>query len=180
MALEERIKQRLIGGAVLVSLIVIFVPMLIDEPVDSRVVTDHRIPEKPVALVKPMPEILPPEPPAEPTPGVSAPEPPPKPMVTATSTTVANSRLPVKIERSSPRAWMIQVASLTVRTNGVKLVADLKKAGLPAQMEAVKVAGKTHYRVRVGPEVDFKTAQRMSAKIKQDFKMTPKVLRYPE
>ena len=60
MALEERLKQRLLGGAVLVALIVIFVPMLIDEPVDSRVVADHRIPEKPVALEKSMPEILPP------------------------------------------------------------------------------------------------------------------------
>ena len=42
MALEERLKQRLLGGAVLVALVVIFVPMLIDEPVDSRVVSDHR------------------------------------------------------------------------------------------------------------------------------------------
>lgn len=180
MALEESLKQRLLGGAVLVALIVIFVPMLIDEPVDSRVVADHRLPEKPALLEKPMPEILPPELPSAPAASVSVAEPSPVPEPPSRPAKPAATQSAAQENRSSPTAWMIQVASLTVRENAQKLVEDLKKADLPAQMESVKVGGKTHYRVRVGPEVDFKTAERMAEKVKKNFKLAPTVLRYPE
>jgi DedD protein len=180
MALEERLKQRLLGGAVLVALIVIFVPMLIDEPVDSRVVADHRIPVKPAILEKPIPKILPPELPSAPTADTTITEPPPMPEPPSQPVKPTVTHSTTQAERSSPTSWMIQVASLTVRENATKLVKDLKKADMPAQMESVKVDGKTHYRVRVGPEVDFKTAERMADKIKKDFKLAPKVLRYPE
>ena len=183
MALEERLKQRLLGGAVLVALVVIFVPMLIDEPVDSRVVSDHRIPPKPEALEKPMPVILPPPPAATgtpvemPTPKEDAPE------VTASPTTravLAPDPDPRRIDKASPSAWVIQVASLTVKDNADKLVADLRKADMPATLEQVEVDGKRHYRVRVGPEVNHQTALSMAERIKRDFKLKPKVLRYPE
>ena len=179
MALEERLKQRLIGAAVLVALVVIFVPMLIDEPVDSKLVADHDIPEKPKALLKPMPEILPAAPKTETDKADAAPDkapvaskpPPPKPL---------SAREPDKNERKSPSAWMIQVASLSVRENAKKLVADLKKSDMPAQYDQVQIDGKTLYRVRVGPEVDFKTAERMAGQIKDKFKLKPRVMRYPE
>ncbi len=182
MALEERLKQRLLGGTVLVALVVIFVPMLIDEPVDGKIVTDHRIPPKPETIEQPMPSILPPPPaqtgtvpslPAPPAEEVKTVAPPPPPVAPAPAT-------PKPGERASPSAWMIQVASLTVKENAEKLAADLKKAGLPALMERVKVEGKTHYRVRVGPEVNHQTALSMAERIKRDFKLAPKVLRYPE
>jgi DedD protein len=183
MALEERLKQRLLGGAVLVALVVIFVPMLIDEPVDSKVVSDHRIPPKPEALEKPMPAILPP-PPESSTAVDEVTEPqaapveteqaaPPKPAPTVDSK-------PVGGDKPSPTAWVIQVASLTVKDNAERLMADLKKAEFPAVVEKVEVDGKRHYRVRVGPEVNHKTALSMADRIKRDFKLTPKVLRYPD
>ncbi|MCU7842968.1 MAG: SPOR domain-containing protein [Candidatus Thiodiazotropha sp. (ex Monitilora ramsayi)] len=175
MALEEGLKQRLIGAAVLVALVVIFVPMLIDEPQDSKLVSDHRIPEKPPALVKPMPEILPPKPETAETP-VQVPEAPPTPKPD-----VVEKKAPSKkAGKKPPTSWMIQVASLTVQKNAEKLVADLRKAEMPAHLEKVAVDGKKHFRIRVGPEVDFKTAERMAKKIKRDFKLTPKVMRYPE
>jgi DedD protein len=75
---------------------------------------------------------------------------------------------------------MIQVASLTVKENAQKLVADLRQAEMPAMLERVEVEGKRHYRVRVGPEVSHKTAMSMAERIKRDFKLTPKVMRYPD
>ncbi|MEJ2693060.1 MAG: SPOR domain-containing protein [Candidatus Thiodiazotropha sp.] len=87
---------------------------------------------------------------------------------------------PAKSDKPSPRAWMIQVASLTVKENAEKLVAELKKVELPALLERVEVDGKRHYRVRVGPEVDHKTALSMAERIQRDFKLTPKILRYPD
>ena len=44
----------------------------------------------------------------------------------------------------------------------------------------VQIDGKSLYRVRVRPEVDFKTAERMADQIKAKFKLKPRVLRYPE
>jgi DedD protein len=183
MALEERLKRRLLGGAVLVALVVIFVPMLIDEPVDSKVVSDHRIPPKPEALEKPMPAILPPPP-------VVSEEPveveQPKGESSVKSEPVASKPAavvdakPAAGDKPSPTAWMIQVASLTVKDNAEKLMADLKKSDLPATVERVEVEGKRHYRVRVGPEVNHQTALSMAERIKRDFKLTPKVLRYPD
>jgi DedD protein len=183
MALEERLKQRLLGGAVLVALVVIFVPMLIDEPMDSKVVSDHRIPLKPEALEKPMPAILPP-PPEPPAVADKVTEPQTAPVETKqtvpTKPAPTVDAKPVGGDKPSPTAWMIQVASLTVKENAEKLVADLKKAEFPAMVEKVEVEGKRHYRVRVGPEVNHQTALSMAERIKRDFKLTPKVLRYPD
>lgn len=178
MALEERLKQRLLGGAVLVALMVIFVPMLIDEPVDSRVVSDHRIPPKPEVIEKPKPTILPPPPVEAVTPVMSSTQP-----VTEKPATARIKVGKVKSDKDakpSPTAWMIQVASLTVKENAEKLVADLKSADLPALVEKVEVDGKRHYRVRVGPEVNHQTALSMAERIKRRFKLTPEVLRYPK
>jgi len=48
---DERIKQRLVGAVVLVSLVVIFAPMLLEnEPVLERGIRHSNIPERPQAL----------------------------------------------------------------------------------------------------------------------------------
>ena len=53
----DGLKQRIIGALVLVSLAVIFVPMMFDEPHSERETTDIKIPEEP-----PFPEVDMPEP----------------------------------------------------------------------------------------------------------------------
>ncbi|WP_297794091.1 SPOR domain-containing protein [uncultured Marinobacter sp.] len=55
----DGLKQRIIGALVLISLAVIFVPMLFDEPHSERTSSSINIPEEP-----PFPEVDAPEPPA--------------------------------------------------------------------------------------------------------------------
>jgi DedD protein len=189
MGLEDRLKQRLLGGAVLVALVVIFVPMLIDEPVERRTLSDHTIPVKP-EVITPIPEKRVQqqrEAEPRPVPAVTTPEPKktPKPQPVVTKKVKPAESKPVdtpkkESTRPSPTAWMIQVASLTNEQNAKKLVESLRKADLPAQMEKVRLNGKLHYRIRVGPEVDHRLAEKMVAKIKQAFKLNPKLMRYPE
>jgi DedD protein len=189
MALEDRLKQRLLGGAVLVALVVIFVPMLIEEPVERRTLSDYTIPVKP-AVRKSMPEqrvqqqreVEP-----QPAPSVTTPAPQktPKPESTVTKEVKPPESKPVETSkkassRTSPTAWIVQVASLTNEKNAEKLVERLREADLPAQMEKVRLNGKLHYRIRVGPEVDHRLAEKMLAKIKQLFKLNPKLMRYPD
>jgi len=54
----DGLKQRIIGALVLISLAVIFVPMVFDEPHSERTSTNIRIPEEP-----PFPEVSTPNPP---------------------------------------------------------------------------------------------------------------------
>ena len=170
----------------LVALVVIFVPMLIDEPVDSKLVSDHRIPPKPEEIEKPMPSILPPAPEASkaPAPAANTAQPrdaqPPQQTTEAPKEPTEKSEQTPSSERKSPTAWIIQVVSLTVEKNAQQLVSDLRKAGMPAQLQTVEVSGKRHYRVRVGPEVNHKSALKMAERIKGEFKLTPKVLQYSE
>ncbi|MES9971451.1 MAG: SPOR domain-containing protein [Candidatus Thiodiazotropha sp.] len=187
MGLEERLKQRLLGGAVLVALVVIFVPMLIDEPKETRTVSDHDIPIKPVLKkADPVKRIQPLEVVNQQPEKITEPE--PKPASTKADNSkevkppVAQPKPVTKdtSSRPSPSAWMIQVASLTNEKNAKKLVDELRKADLPAQMEKVKLKGKLHYRIQVGPEVDHRLAEKMLAKIKKAFKLNPKLMRYPE
>ncbi|MCU7883471.1 MAG: SPOR domain-containing protein [Candidatus Thiodiazotropha sp. (ex Lucinoma annulata)] len=192
MALEERLKQRLLGGAVLVALIVVFVPMLIDDPVETQIVSDHTIPAKPPIKERAAVQIVPQTKSEKSTPSKTTPRVEPKRVPaskTVPETTPQSkpkpkpkpkSEVPAAKGKSSPTAWMIQVASLTNEQNAKKLVASLRKADLPAQMERVKLDGKQHYRVRVGPEVDHRLAEKMLAKIKKTFKLHPKLMRYPE
>jgi DedD protein len=191
MALEERLKQRMLGGAVLVALVVIFVPMLIEEPVEQSDKSAHSIPikpqpqpQKPVAnpiSEKPQKKAVVQAPVAQTT-AKSAEQPKPEPTKTSKPEKKRVVEKPAKVEkpRASPSAWMIQVASLTNEKNAKKLVQNLRKADLPAQMVPVKLNGKPHYRVRVGPEVDHRLAKKMLAKIKREFKLNPELMRYPE
>lgn len=66
----DGLKQRIIGALVLVSLAVIFVPMLFDEPHSERTSTTIKIPEEP-----PFPEVTTPESDRDEPPAYSAPRP---------------------------------------------------------------------------------------------------------
>ncbi|MEW8584856.1 MAG: SPOR domain-containing protein, partial [Candidatus Thiodiazotropha sp.] len=116
---------------------------------------------------------------SEPTPEPT-PEPKPAPVKESTPPAAEPKHAPRSSPaRPSPTAWVIQVASLTNENNAKKLVEQLREADLPAQMEKVKLNGKQHYRIRVGPEVDHRLAEKMAAKIKKRFKLNPKLMQYP-
>lgn len=59
--MDQELKQRIIGAAVVTALAAIFVPMLFDDPVDDRsqAVTELTIPQTPVAPVDPATDKLP-------------------------------------------------------------------------------------------------------------------------
>jgi len=176
--LRKRLKQRLVGGAVLVSLVVIFVPMLLERPIDTeRVFQGDRIPPRPPEPVLRrenddiLPGLLPPE--AGPPESVSD---------TGVADVPVSTPPPYKqegrIERALPSAWMIQVASFRKYSNAKALVAQLRKADLPGNVKKATVGGRRLYRVQVGPEVDKKLAEQMVAKIKKRFKLKATLRRY--
>ncbi len=188
--MEERLKRRLIGATVLVSLVVIFVPMLLEQgPVVSPTIDETNIPPRPEgdfsSRVLPLEteslESLPgdagekqdagtgeiSQQSEEPEPVTAPAEEQPKPEA---------PRLRVGLS-----AWVVQAGSFSNRENADKIVKDLQGKQFPAFLEPTVVDGKTLYRVLVGPEVDQKRAEQMAEKLKpelQRWKLTGKLRSY--
>jgi DedD protein len=182
VAVDRRLKQRLVGAVVLVSLVVIFVPMLLEEgPVLRSGISETNIPPTPPELddfpsrVLPLPEDPPAQPTAEPEPGYTGDTDPMGPARTApeveaeqpvepaqqmppAAPPAPQPPPPAKDSMQEPRvgisAWVVQVASFEKRENADSLVQRLRKSALDAFVEEAELGRRTWYRVRVGPELD--------------------------
>ncbi len=205
--MDEPLKRRLIGATVLVSLAIIFLPMLLShKPVARHQGKMAPIPAEPernfdTSLLQDIPsEDLQPEPveperktpvAAEPAMPVSkaAPKPIPRlkqrpsapPHIPDPETVQANTRHTVKPSvTGSPGAWVVRVGSFSSRASADKLVKKLRKAGLDTMDPvAVTVKGKRFYRVQVGPQLDRKQAERLLPKINKIARTKGQVVRYP-
>ena len=180
-------KQRLVGAAVLVSLVVIFVPMILSGPVDTGSVdlpmtiptppfTDNPKPDtkqleenisklKPVDLPKPVIVSKPPrqqERPQQPQKDEVKPEPKPiKPEV-----------------KPNLVSWDVQVGSFSQSKNAIALRDKLRRKRYKAFVESTKVNGKTTWRVRVGPEIKRETAEILAQKLKTEEKLPASVFKH--
>lgn len=184
--MDEGLKRRLVGATVLVSLIVIFVPMLLDDdpvietgiyktnipPMPERDFSSKVVPSDDESLALPPPERRPEIVPLK-RPPVVGETPAIKP-----STTPDKKTEPEKVAKEAPvvqprvglTAWVVQVGSFSNRENAEKLVAQIRKMKYAAFMEQADVDGKTLFRVKVGPEIDRKLAEKMLAKLNKDLK----------
>jgi DedD protein len=205
--MEEGAKRRLVGTAVVVLLLVIFVPMVLDEkPREPLPDEDMQLPERPLQEpnVFPPPQATPgqPEPdstqiPQElavpPLPGAPAPS-EPTPELDQQAAAPAQPEPPARTEASRPppapevneppppagvSSWVLQVASLSDLQRARGLERDLRAKGFPAFIENARVDSKTFHRVRVGPEADRKRIEAMAASVKQKTGLAGQILHYP-
>ena len=205
--MDEPLKRRLIGATVLVSLAIIFLPMLLShKPVARHQGKMAPMPAEPernfdTSLLQDIPTEGPRSEPAEPerkTPvavepvmpvSKAAPKPIPRlkprpsapPHIPAPETVQANARHTAKPSvAGSPAAWVVRVGSFSSRTSADKLVKKLRKAGLDTMDPvAVTVKGKRFYRVQVGPQLDRKQAERLLSKVNKIARTKGQVVRYP-
>jgi DedD protein len=167
---DEGLKKRLVGAAVLAALVVIFVPMLIDDPVE---------PEPELSAIPPAPpkmdfassmlsdEVVPPKPlpvrqlEPEPEPITREVE---QPVIAEKPETVPEPATPVPKEGLT--AWVVKVGSFSNRDNANALVKKLRAAGFQApDAERIEVRGKVLYRVTVGPMVNKEKAESLLPKV---------------
>lgn len=175
--MEQNLKQRLVGAIVLVSLAVIFIPIILEGPDDEWTPRSHSIPEPPqmdyrASMQLPLPaDTAPPaagnaepagEPdssrtvaaplPASPQPETQPePEPAPVPVPQPEPVAAAKPATPPADTASSadtlPAGWYVQVGSFSQQQNASGLRDRLTSAGYAARLQAT---GST-YRVLVGP-----------------------------
>lgn len=183
--MEEHLKKRLIGAAVLVSLAVIFVPMLVEQR--------SAVPEAVLTL----PE-LPPEPPERPVfeskllrDEVPAPEPLPPLVATTESEEFAElvevpdgtsaAAAPTPFEPPvNLKSWVIRVGTFRSRENAERLVTKLRKSGFDTlDPEKIDRQGRVLYRVHVGPEADRRRALELLPEVKAITQLDAQVRSYP-
>lgn len=159
--MEQQLKQRLVGAIVLVSLAVIFIPVILEGPDDEWSPRDHTIPEPPrvdfrAAMELPLPDSQP----DEAATGTAGTEQPNLESDTATAPAEEQPEKPqVKpVEQPAPDAgklepgWYAQVGSFSQSANAEGLREGINKAGFSAHLQQVASAKGTSYRVLVGPE----------------------------
>ncbi len=196
--MDEQLKQRLVGAAVLVLLAVIFIPMILDRPGEPEVTIEHpQLPSKSEAefnsRVVPLSE---PE-----TPLVDAerkrqavseskPAEPPAPVATARQAparTVTKEKAvaspPSETAKAPPAgasaAWAIQLGSFSSAKNAMALRDSLKKKGYVAFIETARVGDKEITRVFVGPELARERAEELVKKLQADTELKGMVVQYP-
>ena len=205
--MDVLLKQRLVGAIVLVALGVIFIPMLLEGPNRTLVPEMDEMPEPeslaPELPLKPFPPVGEPEQaesavvtdatgegvpdlpqPTEPLPSAE-PEPPedPEPAAIEAPEPVSDPVKPVAAEKPAADtpagSWIVQVVSLSNKDNALALRDRLRKGGFATQVEQVRVGGKTHYRVRVGPFLEKIEAESIRKQIAERFEQNGRVMSWP-
>ena len=169
-------KHRIVGAIILVALLVIFVPMLLNEnepPPELKggrempprgETTETRVIVAPVADEE-----------AKPKKNFEA--------VTKTETPLAPIKEnPAKASATSDKiaqGWVIQVGTFSNTDNANHLRDRLKGHGHTVHMESVTLAGKKALRLRVGPFRDKEQAVKAQAQIRKELHVQGVVQSYP-
>lgn len=202
--MEQILKQRLIGAIVLVSLAVIFIPIILEGPDDEWTPRSHSLPDKPqldyradVELVLPPPtpvtdQQIPEEiavkdavtvtaqPVADPGKSVEVPAPPPEPVkVEPKPKPSVKPSVPAVPEAKTLKGWFVQVGSFGQEMNARGLQDRLAASGFKAQLQKVEIGNKHAYRVLVGPSVSRSEAEKLAASLKSGQQLKGMVVEYP-
>lgn len=184
--MDNQLKQRLIGAVVLVSLAVIFIPVILEGPDDEWVPRTHDIPAPPeldyhASMDIPLPEPVTPETPSTGT-APAAPQPEQQPN-TADAVAVdpvlsgspqadtLNAGQPAPATAATPQpgktvpGWYAQVGSFSKQANAVSVRDGVVKEGYQAQLQTVDTGKGSSYRVLVGPEKSRASAEQLLRKL---------------
>ena len=181
--MDEGLKKRLVGATVLVSLVVIFVPMLLDqEPVVDQGIERNGIPPRPPRsfpsrvlpdedeqIAVPPASITEAQVPATAPSAAEAETTPPQPAEPQPAVE-PESEQPPPATRPPLSGWVIQAGSFSNRSNADKLTQQLRNKGFSAFVEQAEVQGKTVARVLVGPEADRRLAEQLMARLNRELK----------
>ncbi len=204
--MEQILKQRLIGAVVLVSLAVIFIPIILEGPDDEWTPRSHSLPDKPQLDYRAdMELVLPPPVQVDEQPGTTEVEVEETPLsgeqpVTKTTKPVAappaSASKPVKSEtttrppaKPAPSAaalsktikgWFVQVGSFGQEMNAKGLQDRLVASGFKAQLQEIEIGNKRAYRVLVGPSATRADAEKQAASLKSGQQLKGMVVEYPD
>jgi DedD protein len=189
--MDRALKERIIGAAVLVIVVVLVVPVFLDGPPEEGEVISEKVPlpgqadqdTKTVVLDRdrsnPVPangnskpvESTPQPVVVEPDPEPVAERPAPEPVVEEQT-----QQQPATDESSSTGMWAVQIGSFGNQQNAERLAAELRKQGQAAFLSQVMTPDGQRHRVRIGPQKDRAAAEAVAAELRKaghDVKVLP-------
>lgn len=197
--MDRALKERIIGAAVLVLVVVLVVPVFLDGPPEEGEIVSERVPlpgqsdqetktivldrdrSSPVPANEPderpstTPRPVPVQAEARNEPGKDSAEsrparqPDPEPAVQEPQPEQA-------VEASATGMWAVQLGSFGNQENAERLAAELRREGHAAFLSQVSTSSGQLHRVRVGPQKDRAAADAVAAKLREaghDVKVLP-------
>lgn len=185
-------KERLLGAAILVAIVVLVVPALLTGPRDTAVEEAPAPGLRSVEIELAGGAGEPEAPPSDPAVETTAPPSPALPAVPAPATggtpdaegealpaeapvlagtppgPGAPDAAPARPAVSAESGWAVQVAALSRADAARDLAARLKQRGYPAFVMEYRADGKVFYRVRVGPEITRENAGVLAERLAKD------------
>lgn len=149
--MNQDLKQRLVGAAVITSLATIFVPMLFDDPIDEtdKLINELTIPDAPIKSFNANTIFLP-----------------------KNKDDVINLPKPLALEESVKQKpasrmvrWFLQVGLFSQKSNAILQQNKLRQQGFPVIVSTESGKKGLLYKVRVGPELNRKRAKKMKVRI---------------
>ncbi len=201
--MEQKLKERLVGAAVLVAVAVIFIPIIFTDSPETEVILGSNIPEKPESnfnsRIIPVIESddnssLTPIDPENVESGKSQNNDAiveqkvvAEKVITANENNAGKQAIEQKEATTGVEgkatvglsAWIVQLGSFTDEDNAQSLNTKLRQAGYPSFVEPIKKDGKNRYRVRVGPEIKRSEADMLLKKLKEKMQLDGIVVSYP-
>lgn len=197
---DKRLKQRLIGAVVLISLGVIFIPMLLKGPdsLDAPIFTSN-IPQQPeqrkteiipIKPIPPRPDNIPimaipvevdsaiPQPESQPEDNKPAAVTMEEPPVVTSKPDSAATAPTENILSTDLSGWAVQVGSFSSKKNALALQQRLRDKQYAAFVEAYQAKSGVRYRVRIGPELSADKAKQLASKLKREMGIDGLVLRH--
>ena len=161
--MDTKLKQRLIGGAVLIALAVIFLPMLVHGPAPDSGVGDvsTRVPDAPAGKFETRELPLGPAAgqAALPAPAASAPAPAePSTALAEAPGKAATVHAPADPDVAAGQ-WAVSFGAYASARDADAVLSRLRQAGLEGFREEAELNGRQAWRVRVGPYPDRALAE---------------------
>jgi len=193
----DGLKQRLVGAFVILSLAVIFLPMIFDNPHKVKNITVESVPPKPnfqnFVVEKPkrptfkVVDIDPADQKvkklAQITSNKTTTQETTKSKVTK-KTKAVSVKSPVKVSKKSSRTkptvshlpifkniWMVQLGTFSITKNAYELRDLLRKDGFDGHAKDIEIKGKKAVRVFSGPFVNRKEAEKVKKKLDKRYKV---------
>ena len=179
--MEIGMKERLIGAAVLVILGIIVIPFFLkssspDSGVSQSVTlppSGSTAPQQQYTLALSPATASAAEPLAPPAATAAAPQTSvlkPPPEQTPVLHEISRNPPPVSSEKNTPQGkWVVQAGSYSSEANASRVVSTLSHRGFHAYISRFRKAGRTYFRVRVGPYAEHASADKAAAAVSRAF-----------
>ncbi len=170
--MERALKERIIGAAVLVLVVVLVVPVFLDGTPGGVEIVSERVPLPGQAEQKSQTVVLDRDR-KDPVPAATGGT-PAQEQIQEAPEPVKSDPEPAKPEpqkdttpASTTGMWVVQLGSFGDQGNAEQLAADLRKQGFAAFLSQLSTSSGPLHRVRIGPQKDRDSAEAMAARLQK-------------